>query len=493
MVAARLGCRPCAFCTPFASTPFARAPHCRPRPTQAAGAPPGDRAGALGPFKRKCVVLAVLETDPRTNATSAVGRLVIDLAEFACVDGQELQTLPVAVSKAAAAAAGGAPALALTVRCRWGKAGEDFTEDEAASMSTDQSGSSLHGGFLDFFTRRGGGGGGGRSVRTPAASEGGGARQGGGVGLMESIGEDGGGTPASAVARQRGGGDGSRRGSTQDELDPSDWAGAPEEAAAEEAAAPAQPSQASAAAVVGRGAGQAVSMLRVATPPGHSPSGSPSSARSGPPPRQTRVVIEVPPAVAAAAVAAVPRIGGQSPSAGGGARWGPAASPPGPPGWGVFSRYRSSGSHELPEPAASPPCPISANSRAGGAGSAGGGASSSSPELAPSSGSGSAVPVAPWPLLDSDRSPPAAAAPLAGAVVKAEVKAVVKGQDLKGHKGDEPRRFSAGGLWPRKAAAAAAPQQAAAAARGGRREPSSEGGGPLSPAAHVNVSPPRAA
>ncbi|KIY95109.1 hypothetical protein MNEG_12851 [Monoraphidium neglectum] len=103
-----------------------------------------ERGGQLGPFKRKCVILAILETDGRTHATAALGRVVIDLSEFASIDGQELRTFTVACNKAIQAAVG-EPQLTITLRCRWKKAGADFTEDEAASMSTDQSGSSLGG------------------------------------------------------------------------------------------------------------------------------------------------------------------------------------------------------------------------------------------------------------------------------------------------------------------------------------------------------------
>jgi hypothetical protein len=37
----------------------------------------------------------VLETDGLTNATAALGRVVIDLSQFASIDGQELRTFTV--------------------------------------------------------------------------------------------------------------------------------------------------------------------------------------------------------------------------------------------------------------------------------------------------------------------------------------------------------------------------------------------------------------
>jgi hypothetical protein len=75
-----------------------------------------ERGGQLGPFKRKCVILAILETDGRTHATAALGRVVIDLSEFASIDGQELRTFTVACNKAIQAAVG-EPQLTITLRC----------------------------------------------------------------------------------------------------------------------------------------------------------------------------------------------------------------------------------------------------------------------------------------------------------------------------------------------------------------------------------------
>jgi hypothetical protein len=402
--------------------PRARCPPAPPLADQAPGTPAGDRAGGLGPFKRKCLVLALLETDPRTNATAAVGRLVLDLSEFACVDGQELRTLPVAVSKAAAAAAGGPPSLTLTVRSRWGKAGEEFTEDEAASMSTDQSGSSLQGGFLDFFTRRPGGSSGG------GGADGSGGRV-AGAGTMEAIGEgDGGGSPASSRGAPRRGDGGALRSSTPEDLDPSEWAGA---AAGDEreAPAPAPPPPAV----------RAQPLLRVATPPGHSPEGSPASGGG---PRLTRVVIERP----AAAAGASGRVRVAAPSGAGRA-----------PGWGVFARYRSS-SHEqavappVPPPVPGPPSPpLPPPGRAAGAAGSSGSASGS-PERAPSSSSALEAGVTPWPLLDAEPEP---AAPPA-----CKWKAVAVEPALGAAKPAEPRREQAG------AAAAAA-----AASSGGGTSP----------------------
>lgn len=71
----------------------------------------------LGPFKKKCLILAILETDGRTQATAALGRVVIDLAEFAAVDRQETRAFMVSCNKQVHAAVGD-PQLLVTIR--WG-------------------------------------------------------------------------------------------------------------------------------------------------------------------------------------------------------------------------------------------------------------------------------------------------------------------------------------------------------------------------------------
>ena len=102
--------------TPVTAPRRRRAPRLAPRPparNQIPGA--AERGGQLGPFKRKCVILAILETDGRTHATAALGRVVIDLSEFASIDGQELRTFTVACNKAIQAAVG-EPQLTITLR-----------------------------------------------------------------------------------------------------------------------------------------------------------------------------------------------------------------------------------------------------------------------------------------------------------------------------------------------------------------------------------------
>jgi hypothetical protein len=69
----------------------------------------------MGPFKKKCLILAVLETDGKTQTTAALGRVVIDLSEFAAVEHQETRTFLVSCNKAIHAAVG-EPQLMVTVR-----------------------------------------------------------------------------------------------------------------------------------------------------------------------------------------------------------------------------------------------------------------------------------------------------------------------------------------------------------------------------------------
>uniref|UniRef100_A0A383VEV2 C2 NT-type domain-containing protein n=1 Tax=Tetradesmus obliquus TaxID=3088 RepID=A0A383VEV2_TETOB len=160
--------------------------------------PGADRNSQLGPFKKKCLILAVLETDGRTHATAALGRIVIDLSEFASIDGQELRTFAVACNKSIHAAVG-EPHLTVTIRCHWKKAGADMTEDEVASMSTDTTGSGLATNIRDFFSL---GKGGKANKRTEQDLKGFAPGQGGDTG-MATIGEDEGGEDEGGGIRSR--------------------------------------------------------------------------------------------------------------------------------------------------------------------------------------------------------------------------------------------------------------------------------------------------
>ncbi|GLC40297.1 hypothetical protein PLESTB_001806600 [Pleodorina starrii] len=122
--------------------------------------------GGLGPFKKKCLILAVLETDGRTQATAALGRIVVDLSEYAAVEHQETRTFMVSCNKTVHAAVGD-PQLMVTIRCRWKKMREGSgatganLPDETASMSTDTTGSRMTANLSSFlrfkFTGKGNG------------------------------------------------------------------------------------------------------------------------------------------------------------------------------------------------------------------------------------------------------------------------------------------------------------------------------------------------
>ncbi|KAJ9518018.1 hypothetical protein QJQ45_004301 [Haematococcus lacustris] len=105
-------------------------------------------ASNLGSFKKKCLIIAILETDGRTQATAALGRVVIDLAEFAAVDKQETRAFMVSCNRQIHSAVG-EPQLLLTIRARWKKSSAtvgytgDDAVDETGSMSTDTTGSRM--------------------------------------------------------------------------------------------------------------------------------------------------------------------------------------------------------------------------------------------------------------------------------------------------------------------------------------------------------------
>ncbi|KXZ47522.1 hypothetical protein GPECTOR_34g681 [Gonium pectorale] len=124
-------------------------------------------SGGLGPFKKKCLILAVLETDGRTQATAALGRVVIDLSEYAAIEHTEMRTFMVSCNKSIHAAVGD-PQLMITIRCRWKKLAKEGggpaaagQADETASMSTDTTGSRMTANLSSFlrfkFTGKGNG------------------------------------------------------------------------------------------------------------------------------------------------------------------------------------------------------------------------------------------------------------------------------------------------------------------------------------------------
>lgn len=118
-------------------------------------APSGSaNANKLGPFKKKCLILAVLETDGRTQATAALGRVVIDLAEYAAIEKQETRAFMVSCNKQIHSAVGD-PQLLITIRTRWKKSsatvGANGEFDDTTSMSTDTTGSRMTSNLSSFL------------------------------------------------------------------------------------------------------------------------------------------------------------------------------------------------------------------------------------------------------------------------------------------------------------------------------------------------------
>lgn len=110
----------------------------------------------LGPFKKKCIILAVLETDGRTQATAALGRVVIDLAEFAAIEQQETRMFQVSCNKSIHAAVGD-PQLTVSIRCRWKNSSataansQESVIDDMGSISTDTTGSRMTANLSSFL------------------------------------------------------------------------------------------------------------------------------------------------------------------------------------------------------------------------------------------------------------------------------------------------------------------------------------------------------
>mmetsp|Transcript_11160 Transcript_11160/g.31634 ORF Transcript_11160/g.31634 Transcript_11160/m.31634 type:complete len:1185 (+) Transcript_11160:474-4028(+) len=114
-------------------------------------APEGSSSAS---FRRKCLALAVLETDGRTKATAVLGRVVINLAEYAGYDVEEFLSFPVACNRAIIAAVG-QPHLRLDLVCRWKnkQAGprRASSVSGASSVSTDTSRSTLSSNLSSFM------------------------------------------------------------------------------------------------------------------------------------------------------------------------------------------------------------------------------------------------------------------------------------------------------------------------------------------------------
>lgn len=72
--------------------------------------------GKLGPFDKKWLVLGIVEGDPRQRGKEPLGRVVINLADFAAEDARGTQTCAVACRRDIAAAVGEVKML-VTVGC----------------------------------------------------------------------------------------------------------------------------------------------------------------------------------------------------------------------------------------------------------------------------------------------------------------------------------------------------------------------------------------
>lgn len=74
------------------------------------------RPGQLGPFDKKWLMLAIQDLETKGSAKEPLGRVVINLADFAAEDGRATQAFVVACSRSIAAAVGEAKLL-VTIGC----------------------------------------------------------------------------------------------------------------------------------------------------------------------------------------------------------------------------------------------------------------------------------------------------------------------------------------------------------------------------------------
>jgi len=114
-------------------------------------------SNAPGKFRKKCLVLAILETDGRAKATGILGRVVINLAEYAGYDVEEFLHFPVTCNRAISAAVG-QPLLRIDLVCRWKKKQPSKHREGsiggASSISTDTSNSTLSSHLSSFKPAR---------------------------------------------------------------------------------------------------------------------------------------------------------------------------------------------------------------------------------------------------------------------------------------------------------------------------------------------------
>ncbi|CAD7696243.1 unnamed protein product [Ostreobium quekettii] len=110
----------------------------------------GSRPSTTGPFKKKAIVLAVLETE-RSGETKSLGRVVIDLAHYAAPLNEVRQDFDIACSKSIQSAVG-TPKLSVSLRCTW--KGASGPGSAASSHSSDTTGSALTSNLSTFWHKK---------------------------------------------------------------------------------------------------------------------------------------------------------------------------------------------------------------------------------------------------------------------------------------------------------------------------------------------------
>jgi hypothetical protein len=73
-------------------------------------------AGRLGPFEKKWLVLGIVEGDPKARGKEPLGRVVVNLADYAAEDARGTQTCTVACRREISSAVGEVKML-ITIGC----------------------------------------------------------------------------------------------------------------------------------------------------------------------------------------------------------------------------------------------------------------------------------------------------------------------------------------------------------------------------------------
>eukprot|EP00803_Ostreobium_quekettii_P001224 evm.model.scf_295.7 EVM.evm.TU.scf_295.7 scf_295:72286-82378(+) len=110
----------------------------------------GRKPSTAGPFKKKALILAVLETE-RSGETKSLGRVVIDLAQYAAPLNEVKRDFDIACSKSIQSAVG-TPQLSVSLRCTW--KGASGPGSAASSHSSDTTGSALTSNLSSFWHKK---------------------------------------------------------------------------------------------------------------------------------------------------------------------------------------------------------------------------------------------------------------------------------------------------------------------------------------------------